>query len=1099
MPASKHLYLYLHTHWDREWYLTHEEYRTQLTFAAADILNKLKTGTLPSFLLDGQSCIIEDLEEVVPELCDEIRQLMTEKRLEAGPWYVLADQMLVSGESLIRNLEMGLAVTAKYGKPAMLGYCPDTFGHTQDLPRILSNFEIKTAFVWRGVPERSQGPLFWWESPDGSRVLTYHMFRGYYQTAFHDPFTTEKLAEFFLSWGNPSADFNSYLMPVGGDHLSAPNNFIRQLESARLLLKIESMGQLSKLAQSIEPEESVAAMTADVAALKGSISVQSCALSEFADVMLDYGKSENSKIAVVSSELRDNAAAHLYERAYMLAGVLSSRMYLKLQNRFAEKRLSRISEPVFTLLNAQKLFHFPQSQLNFAWRTLMRNHPHDSMCGCSVDAVHREMNSRFDKVQAILNVLDRKAFESMAVNKTSDVDHLFDALASHARPADKPSAASKKAVPVCNVDYKLSDIEQTTEEPQLRALAILGPTSLPDPNFAASQLLIANLSGEKNIGPIPISWCQDVAGDSADVSVFCPNHELTVQVVHSREENCIFTGTNQIPDTKRVRIFDGYVHNKNLPVLGFCNLPWKPNSSDNISVEFCQFTAETSDVSRSENTLSNEFFAVDVDTSGDIVVTNKNLSGAQIKLRHNLRDVGDGGDSYNFDPLDGDEPIVAKLIKVAPGKKGPLVASLILTYKMAIAQGVVDQEDANGKRRVRSKEEFEHIFETELMLKKSVPILFFETSWTNLSRNHRLEVVLDTGAAVNKTYSENHFSLVERMHEVGKEPVQLPVPQGTEAPLDRYPCQRFFIANEQAFFNNGLPEYGVDGSQVSLTILRAISDLSRADLRSRGGGAGPPILTDEANCFGLNQVQYAWAPLASASFGDSAVGQLADAESNSVAQEQDEVIHAQAQAVLEHLAQSASGHPDQKDQKDQKAVNGAKHRSQDLDKHADKTFKAVVGQQQWSDADHNVVNAYRLCEIFEGLHWSCFTKDVPVSFKSHVVSDNPAIRLVALRVLERSSEIEIRLLNVLTTPQTGLLTVQFAHYEARLTYADGRLIETLEAFDDLEKDVAKNKNQPIIRGKGKKKTPHDLANIATYRLELGANALISVRLQYNKG
>ena len=1091
MPATKHLYLYLHTHWDREWYLTHEEYRTQLTFAAADILNKLKTGTLPSFLLDGQSCIIEDLEEVVPELCDEIRQLMTEKRLEAGPWYVLADQMLVSGESLLRNLEMGLAVTGKYGRPAMLGYCPDTFGHTQDLPRILQNFDIKTAFVWRGVPERSQGPLFWWESPDGSRVLTYHMFRGYYQTAFHDPFTTEKLAEFFLSWGNPSADFNSYLMPVGGDHLSAPNNFIRQLESARLLLKIESMGQLSALTQTPEADESAAAKNAEDAALKGSMTVQSCALSEFADVMLDYAKSANSKIAVVSSELRDNTAAHLYERAYMLAGVLSSRMYLKLQNRFAEKRLSRISEPVFTLLNAQKLFHFPQSQLNFAWRTLMRNHPHDSMCGCSVDAVHREMNLRFDKVQAILNVLDRKAFESMAINKSSDVDLLFDALASHARPADKPS---KKAVPVCNVDYKLSDVEQTTEEPQLRALAILGPTSLPDPNFAASQLLIANLSGEKNIGPIPISWCQDVAGDSADVSVFCPNHELTVQVVHSREENCIFTGTNQIPDTKRVRIFEGYVHNKNLPVIGFSNLPWNPNSSENVSIEFCQFLAESSDVSRSEKALSNEFFAVEVEAGGDIVVTSKYLSGtsSQMRLGHHLRDVGDGGDSYNFDPLDGDEPISAQLIKVTPGKKGPLVASLILTYKLDIPQGIVEKNDPNGKRRMRSNDTFEHIFETELLLKKSVPILFFETSWINQSRNHRLEVVLDTGAAVSKTYSENHFSLVERVHEPLKEPFHLPVPQGTEAPLDRFPCQRFFIANEQAFFNNGLPEYGVDGSKVSLTILRAISDLSRSDLRSRGGGAGPPILTDEANCFGLNKVQYAWAPVASVSYGDSAIGAVID-QSISDSQEKDEVLHAQAQAVLEHLAQSATGH------NEQKAASSAKPRFLSQDKHADNTFKAVVGQDQWSDVDHSVVNAYRLCEIFEGLHWSCFTKDVPVSLKSHVVSDNPAIRLVALRVLEQSSAIEIRLLNVLTTPQTGMLTVQFAHHTARLTYADGRLVEVLEAVDEQEKDIAKDKNQPIIKVKGKKRAPHDLANIATYRLELGANALISVRLQYNKG
>ena len=104
------LFIYLHTHWDREWYLPFESFRTRLVALVNDVCRDLESGALPSFYLDGQSSVLEDACQLNQALKPRITKLMRSGKLSAGPWYVLADQMLVSGESLIRNLKLGLSL-----------------------------------------------------------------------------------------------------------------------------------------------------------------------------------------------------------------------------------------------------------------------------------------------------------------------------------------------------------------------------------------------------------------------------------------------------------------------------------------------------------------------------------------------------------------------------------------------------------------------------------------------------------------------------------------------------------------------------------------------------------------------------------------------------------------------------------------------------------------------------------------------------------------------------------------------------------------------------------------------------------------------------
>ncbi|MBZ0187434.1 MAG: hypothetical protein K8F91_14400, partial [Candidatus Obscuribacterales bacterium] len=270
--------------------------------------------------------------------------------------------------------------------------------------------------------------------------------------------------------------------------------------------------------------------------------------------------------------------------------------------------------------------------------------------------------------------------------------------------------------------------------------------------------------------------------------------------------------------------------------------------------------------------ISNGIFTLQIDEHANMLVTARHKDNQIVEYGLNLKfqDIGDGGDSYNFDPIKDDVPIVARLKSVSPHLLGPLVGSLRLIHEIDIPESAVRSDDRAwlGSRRdledlpvlKRSKGVLRHELITDVILKRGVPIVFFDTSWQNLASDHRLEVLIDTGAPVKTTWSENHFCLIER--KLAKNVVDLPVGRAEEAPLDRFACQRFFLANKQVFLNAGLSEYAVEGNKVAYTILRAVSMLSRKRLLTRGGGAGPHMPVPEANCPGLNQVSFGWAPLA---------------------------------------------------------------------------------------------------------------------------------------------------------------------------------------------------------------------------------------------
>ncbi|MEQ1693066.1 MAG: hypothetical protein ABMA00_17385, partial [Gemmatimonas sp.] len=375
-----------HTHWDREWYLPAVRFRARL-IALVDALLEAPPDAAAPFLLDGQSIVLADYLEIRPERSADVARALGSGALEAGPWYVLADNLIPSGEAIVRNLEAGRRWLTRMGARApRVAYCPDTFGHPAALPLIAAGFACDAAIVWRGFGGSSfpSGDTAWWVGPDDSRVLLTHLPPDGYEFGGALPASE---AEALLRWRaitsvmRPRNDTGVSLLLSGADHHAASPHLARALEL------------LSGVAQ------------------HESTNVTRSGLSQAADAMHQAAaqyESGGAHLPIVRGELRDS-----YGYTWTLQGTLGTRAHLKRTNARLERAMLRDVESWMTLawlhapLRARAIAadgSLSLAQLpvlaHAAWETLLRTHPHDTLCGCSVDAVAADMQSRQRAVAA---------------------------------------------------------------------------------------------------------------------------------------------------------------------------------------------------------------------------------------------------------------------------------------------------------------------------------------------------------------------------------------------------------------------------------------------------------------------------------------------------------------------------------------------------------------------------------------------------------------------------------------------------------------------------------------------------------------------------
>jgi mannosylglycerate hydrolase len=354
-----------------------QAYRLRLVEMLDDLLNWLEKGVFPLFVLDGQTVLLEDVFAVRPDFRERVAALVKAGKIKVGPWYTMPDLFLARPESLIRNLQRGIAMAEALGGASRVGYVPDSFGHFAQLPQLLNGFRIESYLFMRGMPEAlrdARGALFVWRAPDHTSQLTgIYLREGYFplgalgQESFHGRYDglaanlegAQKRLSDALARLAPVQKNPVFVLPAGGDHLPA---------------------------------------RADLKPVIDALNAQQ------QDIELRFGSFEDalSAIAPHCADLPVHEGDLLGQADHpLLRNVLSSRIDLKILNHKAQSLLLGVVEPLLAWSRLQGLPLVHDALLQNAWDALLKNHAHDDICGCSVDDVHVDNIQRFHEIMAL--------------------------------------------------------------------------------------------------------------------------------------------------------------------------------------------------------------------------------------------------------------------------------------------------------------------------------------------------------------------------------------------------------------------------------------------------------------------------------------------------------------------------------------------------------------------------------------------------------------------------------------------------------------------------------------------------------------------------
>ncbi|MEX2683544.1 MAG: alpha-mannosidase [Candidatus Sigynarchaeota archaeon] len=355
-----------HTHWDREWYLPFSLMRFRLVAMMDKLVNLLETDNeFTSFMLDGQTCMLEDYLEIRPEMRGRLGALIKAGRIQIGPYYVLSDAWLQTGEGYVRNLLVGHAISREWGvRPMKVGYIPDQYNHFEQMPQIFAGFGINAMAFGRSMgnqqEEHGLGFEFEWKAPDGSSVLALHLIGGY-----------------GMGSGLPEQP------ELAVDMLVFARAQIKQIKKATRWSLLFS-GDDHRLPEHVLPAAIKAWNEIDeITEDEGTLQLGT--MEEFVRRVLD----EKPDLPAYEGELRGAR----YQRAFQ--GVYSSCMPLKRRNALAHDLLERYAEPLAAISTSITGMDY-RGFLTVAWRELLKNQAHDSAWTASWNQVMKEMDTRFD-------------------------------------------------------------------------------------------------------------------------------------------------------------------------------------------------------------------------------------------------------------------------------------------------------------------------------------------------------------------------------------------------------------------------------------------------------------------------------------------------------------------------------------------------------------------------------------------------------------------------------------------------------------------------------------------------------------------------------
>ncbi|MGG6309499.1 alpha-mannosidase [Paenibacillus macerans] len=780
MSKQRTAHIISHTHWDREWYLPYEKHHVRLVELVDALLDKLDgDSAFRSFYLDGQTIILEDYLQVRPENKERLEKYIREGRILIGPWYILQDAFLTSGEANVRNMQIGHQDAKKYDAPAKIGYFPDTFGLVGQTPQLMRQSGISNAFFGRGVKptgfnntvsdggyESSFSELIW-EGPDGSKVLGI-LFANWYSNGNEVPADEAEAKEF---WDRKLADAEKYaatgelLFMNGCDHQPL------QLDLPEAIRTAEKLYPDTKFIHSNFPDY----------------------LHELEAAL------EGRELSTVKGELRSQRT----DGWGTLVNTASARVYLKQMNQEGQALLEKVAEPLASMANLLGK-DYPHHLFTYAWKTLMQNHPHDSICGCSVDEVHREMVTRFAKSRHVAEALidDSKRVIADRVNTSVFAGYGEDPLPLVVMNTTGWSRTGTVSVELDAARLYLQGglgLEETGR--RMKAVDLSG-RELVDEQGNAVPCTVEDLG---------LLFGYDLPDDKFRQPYMCRRVKLTFQAA-------------------------------DVAALGLRTYAWVRRKS-------AAAAAKPASLFTGHRVMENAALKVEIAEDGSFVMTDK-ATGQVYRDLGIYEDTGDIGNEYMYKQPEGEKALTTKGLaaQIRVLEDAPYRASVEVCHAWEIPASADEKLDEEMRELVyypyrkaqRSSKLKTLQLRTVISLEAGGKGVHIETTIDNTAKDHRVRALFPTDLEASVHQVDSMFEVAQRDN--------VPAPEW-ENPSNTQHQQAFVDVSSGGagltVANLGLNEYEVlrDGrNTIAVTLLRSVGELGDWGL----------FPTPEAQCLGVH-------------------------------------------------------------------------------------------------------------------------------------------------------------------------------------------------------------------------------------------------------
>lgn len=743
-----------HSHWDREWYQSFETHRMKLIELVDNILDKEENDPeFGGFFLDGQVIAIDDYLEIRPEKRAQVEKCIREGKIQTGPWYILQDEFLTSGEACVRNLQVGMQEAEQYGAVGNVGYFPDAFGNAGQMPQVLKQAGMEAVVFGRGVKPigpnnevtggqyESTYSEMMWESPDGTK-LPGILFANWYNNGVEIPVDE---AEAKVYWDKKLADARKFaathqlLLMNGCDHQPLQKNITEAIRVAR------------KLYPDIEFIH-----------------------SDFKKYVEAMEKEISENFSTVKGELTSQET----DGRWTLANTASSWIGLKQDNRAGETALERKAEPAAAMAQVFGKT-YPEDQMTYSWKKLMQNHPHDSICGCSVDEVNEEMKTRFAKSRQVADAIYEES-----------VEYLTNKVNTAALPGD----GEKIPFVVWNTSGTAKTQVVEKEIHLFRDYNLF----VWDGYEAAEQV------------ELPAMVLRDADGNEVPAKIADAGIAFGYDLPDDR--------FRQPYMAKKVRVtFEAEV-----PALGYRT----------YYLETAEQLQNVDVVSGDANVLENDAMKVVVNEDGSYSLLDKK-TGRTYENLGCYEDTGDMGNEYIYIQDTGKQVISTKGRKaeVSCVERNAFRTVVEIRHKMMVPSGMGEELQRQREMCIdpytrvanRSFELVEMDVKTVLTLEKSAKGLRVATTICNQAKDHRVRVIFPTGLHTSMHMADSAFEVVRRNNRHNDTWTN---PCGCER-------QQCFAAMEDEkggllVANRGLYEYEILEEQenaIAVTLLRCVAEM----------------------------------------------------------------------------------------------------------------------------------------------------------------------------------------------------------------------------------------------------------------------------------